>query len=141
MKIHFKKKINQKIFLSDNRFKYQLDNPYWSWNEKEVPTDSMILRQQLGNRNIVVINITGGNGIVSGFDFNKYLVEDKQFEDNIIKKEEELKERIIKKEKVAKENKKIEKKKKEQKELKKKKDDEKKNKVEVLEDFDILNKL
>ena len=140
MKIHFKKRTSQKIFLSDNRFKYTLDHQYWGWNEKEVPIDSTLFKQYLGNRTIVVVKING-TGIVSGLNFNNYLVVDKYTEETEQKKIEVVEKKIFDKKIEAKKTEKKKLKEVEKKEKKKVKEDEIKNKVEILDDTDIFSNL
>jgi len=136
-KVSFKKVVNNTIYLSDNRNKYELVHPYFSFSDNEMPYDSNIFRQCLEAKQIVVVEIDG----TFKLDFEKYLEHDEYLVEQ--KKEDtKINEEAIKvrNKEEAKQTKILEK------ELtKKKKIEEKKkklaDKVEVISDEDILKKL
>jgi hypothetical protein len=136
--ITFKKKINGTIFLSDNKEKYEIVHPYFSFLEKEIPYDSHIFRENLDVGNIVVVSMMEE---AYKIDFSKYLEQD-EFIEKENKKQEEIKKESIK-EIEKKEEIKVKKEKKEEikKEKEKEKKEKEKNKVNLLKDSDILKKL
>ena len=136
--IQFKKTISKTIYISDNKEKYEIVHPYFSFSNSEIPYDSNIFKQCLESKEIVVVSIDDES---YKWDFSKYLehdeyiVEQKAIEEKIKEEVKVVKQKeAIKKEKIKKKE-----------EEKKKKEEEKKKleseKVELISDEEILKKL
>lgn len=136
--ITFKKKVNNTIFLSDNKEKYEIVHSYFSFSENEIPYDSHIFLEKLNSGHIVVVSVSEGK---HKWDFSQWMEKDEFIEEQNEKldKVKSESDKIIKKQVKEKLKKEIEIEKKEKKEKEKK--EKEKNKVSILKDEDILNKL
>lgn len=138
-KIYFKKTVSNKIFISDNKEKYEIEHPYFSFNTNEVPYDSSIFKSCLETKQIVVVGID--KDFISIWDFTRYLEKDeiveeqKKIDVKIEKVKEKKREKRVKEEQIQ-----------EQKELKIKEEQIKKkreeeNNFDIISDSEILSKL
>lgn len=138
-KVYFRKNVNDLIYISDNKEKYELSHPYFSFSNKEIPYDSHIFKDLLDVGTIVVVKID--EDFTGRWDFKKYMVVDEQLieqeKEAIQIKKKEQKQSIKNQEKFKKKLEKEQKIKEEQ--IKKKEAEE--SVIDIIDDEEILKHL
>lgn len=138
--IFFKKNTDEILRLTDSVFRYELHHKYFSWTESEIPYDSRLFFTWIKCGVIDVINMDDDFDLTK-FNFKEYLKYDKVIEDNKILEVQERKKVQEKNEKKLKQ-KQLKEKKKKDKEIKKKVEEKKnKEKVIIIGEDEITNKL